>query len=74
MRGRAHDRSTITRRHAGSATSASSTATSNLPEAQFRKQLAEQYEEFKPLMAKPDFPGDRDRVKAFFEDKDFEEK
>jgi hypothetical protein len=44
------------------------------PEAEFRKLLAEQYEKFKPIMAKPDFSGDRDRVKAFFEDKDFEEK
>jgi hypothetical protein len=44
------------------------------PEQEFQKKLAEQYEKFKPLMEKPDFPGDRDRVKAFFEDKDFEEK
>ncbi len=43
-------------------------------EQEFRKQLAKQYEQFKPIMAAPDFPGDRDRVKAFFEDKDFEEK
>ena len=45
-----------------------------MPEGEFRQQLAEQYEQFKPIMAKPDFHGDRDRVKAFFEDKDFEEK
>ena len=45
-----------------------------IPEAQFRKQLAEQYEQFKPIMEKPDFHGDRDRVKAFFEDRDFPEK
>jgi hypothetical protein len=45
-----------------------------MPEPVFRQQLAIQYEEFKLLMAKPDFPGNRDRVKAFFEDKDFEEK
>jgi hypothetical protein len=45
-----------------------------MPEPQFRRQLAEQYEQFKPIMAKPDFTGNRDRVKAFFEDKDFEEK
>ena len=43
-------------------------------EQEFKKKLAEQYEEFKPLMAKPGFPGDRERVKAFFEDKDFTEK
>ena len=44
------------------------------PEVEFRTKLAEQYEKLKPIMAKPDFPGNRDRVKAFFEDKDFEEK
>ena len=27
-----------------------------MPEAEFRRQLAEQYEQFKPIMEKPDFP------------------
>ena len=40
----------------------------------FRSCCPRLYEKFKPLMAKPDFPGDRDRVKAFCEDKDFPEK
>jgi competence protein ComGC len=43
-------------------------------EEEFHRTLAEQYEKFKPILARPDFPGDRDRVKAFFEDKDFPEK
>jgi len=43
-------------------------------EREFRRVLAEQYEEFKKLMQRPDFPGDKARVKAFFEDRDFAEK
>jgi prepilin-type processing-associated H-X9-DG protein len=42
-------------------------------EQDFQKSLAALYEQLKPLLAKPDFPGDRDRVKAFCEDKDFPE-
>jgi prepilin-type processing-associated H-X9-DG protein len=47
--------------------------THHLYEQDFQKVLAGLYEQLKPLMAKPDFPGDRDRVKAFCEDKDFPE-
>jgi len=43
-------------------------------EREFRRILARQYEEFKKLMQRPDFPGDKARVKAFFEDRDFVEK
>jgi prepilin-type processing-associated H-X9-DG protein len=42
-------------------------------EQDFQNALAKLDEQLKPLMAKPDFPGDRDRVKAFCEDKDFPE-
>lgn len=44
------------------------------PEEEFIAELARQYEEFKPLMARPDFPGDEARARAFFEDQDFDEK
>ena len=36
-------------------------------EAQFRTKLARQYQRYKKLMAQPNFPGNRERAKAFFE-------
>lgn len=40
-------------------------------EAEFKQALATQYERLKPVMDRADFPGDRERARAFFEDKDF---
>ena len=45
----------------------------HVSEQDFKEGLAKMYEQLKPLMTKPDFPGDRTRVKAFCEDKDFPE-
>jgi beta-lactamase regulating signal transducer with metallopeptidase domain/protocatechuate 3,4-dioxygenase beta subunit len=45
----------------------------HVAEQDFKAALAKMYEQLKPLMAKADFPGDRERVKAFCEDKDFPE-
>lgn len=42
-------------------------------EQEFHNELARQYELFKPLMARPNFPGNEARARAFFEDQDFEE-
>ena len=42
-------------------------------EGEFKVKLAEQYEQMKKIMAKPGFPGDPGRVKAFYEDRDFSE-
>ena len=42
-------------------------------EREFKEGLAKMYEQMKPLMAKTDFPADRERVKAFCEDKDFQD-
>jgi beta-lactamase regulating signal transducer with metallopeptidase domain len=47
--------------------------TGHIFEEDFKKHLAQLYEQFKPLIAKFDFPADRNRVKAFYEDKDFPE-
>ena len=43
------------------------------PEGLFRQQLAQQYADFQQLMQAPDFPGNKERAKAFFEDRDFAE-
>jgi len=43
-------------------------------ERMLRKRLAEQYARFKELIKGPQFPGDRERVKAFFENRDFRER
>ena len=43
------------------------------PEAVFQQELARQRERFREFMKAPDFPGDKERVKAFFEDRDFAE-
>ncbi len=42
-------------------------------EGAFREKLAAQYEEMKKRMQKPGFPGDSERIKAFYEDRDFQE-
>lgn len=42
-------------------------------EEEFRAKLQQQYEEFKELMARPGFPGDKERARAFYEDRDFAE-
>jgi len=43
-------------------------------EWEFQEKLQEQYDAFEALLAKPDFRGDEERVRAFFEDRDFAEK
>ncbi len=42
-------------------------------EMEFQRQLAEQYERFKGFMEDPNFVGDKERIQAFFEDRDFPE-